>query len=296
MGKNLPASNKTYLEENSRKKSFFCATSSPSPLITLLTLATVPMTLGTIRYQESKFLSSLNFFFFFLAPFWVPPANACTKLAGSRSSTMAAKKLIYPAADRNKDPILSVLKRFIRPGPNQALLEIASGSGQHTAHFAPHFPQVTFFPSECENRLLESISAHTSGLSNVRPPSLIDISSDFYQWPNIKFQENSLDYIYCANMIHISPYRCTIGLFRNSGILLKNNGYLITYGAYSIDGKLSPESNIRFDESLKSQNPEWGIRDLRELQLLAKSNNIYLIEIVDMPANNKTIIWQKTYQ
>ncbi|XP_043287791.1 methyltransferase-like 26 [Venturia canescens] len=216
--------------------------------------------------------------------------------ASHRSGAMAAKKLIYPAADRNKDPILSVLKRFIRPGANQALLEIASGSGQHVAHFAPHFPQVTFFPSECEDRLLESISAHTSGLSNVRPPSLIDSSTDYYNWPSIKFQENSLDYIYCANMIHISPYRCTIGLFKNAGALLKNNGFLFTYGAYAIDGKLSPESNVRFDESLKSQSPEWGIRDLRELEALANSNHINLVEVVDMPANNKTVIWQKNYQ
>lgn len=206
---------------------------------------------------------------------------------------MAAKKLIYPAADRNKDPILAVLKRHIRRGSDQTLLEIASGSGQHTAHFAPHFPQVTFYPSEYESRLLESIAAHTQGLSNVREPVQIDASTDWRTWAAGSFEEKTFDYIYCANMIHISPYRCTVGLFENAGALLKNDGILFTYGAYAVDGKITPESNVRFDESLRSQNPEWGIRDLREIEKLANNNKIRLLEINDMPANNKTIVWQK---
>lgn len=211
---------------------------------------------------------------------------------------MAAKKMIYPAADRNKEPILSVLKHHIRPGPNQTFLEISSGSGQHMAHFAPNFPQVTFLPSELEPHCLESISGHCQGLQNVLAPVKIDITTDYQTWPgygNI-FLEKSFDYIYNANLMHISPFKCSEGLFRNCGHLLKSTGVLFTYGPYAFDGQLFPESNVRFDQNLKSQNPEWGIRDISDLKKLAKINGIQLTEIIDMPANNKTLIWKRITQ
>ncbi|XP_076245667.1 methyltransferase-like 26 [Calliopsis andreniformis] len=213
--------------------------------------------------------------------------------ASHRSSIMAAKKLIYPAADRNKDPILSVLRKYIQRGPGQTFLEISSGSGQHIAHFAPHFPHIDFYPSEYELRLLESIEAHANGFTNIKHPSRIDITTDFHTWNDGMFKENSIDYIYNANMMHISPYECSIGLFKNAGKLLKNDGFLFTYGPYAIDGKITPESNINFNKSLKLQDPSWGLRDIKDLKKLAEENGIELIEIIDMPANNKTIIWKK---
>jgi hypothetical protein len=210
-----------------------------------------------------------------------------------RSHTMAAKKLVYPAADRNKDPILSVLKWYIQRGTNQTFLEISSGSGQHMAHFAPHFPHVTFYPSEYEPRLLDSIAAYANGYSNIRTPIRIDITTDFRLWGNGIFKPNSLEYIYNANMIHISPYQCTIGLFKNASQLLKLDGLLITYGPYAFDGQITPQSNVNFNESLKLQDASWGLRDVTDLKKLAEENDIKLIEIIDMPANNKTIIWKK---
>ncbi|XP_070523698.1 methyltransferase-like 26 isoform X2 [Cardiocondyla obscurior] len=211
----------------------------------------------------------------------------------SRSQNMAAKKLVYPAADRNKDPILSVLKRYIQRGNNQTFLEISSGSGQHVSHFAPHFPHVTFYPSEYEPRLLDSVAAYANEYSNIKSPLRIDITTNFRLWGNGIFKPNSLEYMYNANMMHISPYQCTIGLFNNAGQLLKPNGLLITYGPYAFDGQISPQSNINFNESLKLQDPSWGLRDVTDLNKLAEENGIKLIEIVDMPANNKTIIWKK---
>ncbi|KAL0108134.1 hypothetical protein PUN28_015023 [Cardiocondyla obscurior] len=210
-----------------------------------------------------------------------------------RSQNMAAKKLVYPAADRNKDPILSVLKRYIQRGNNQTFLEISSGSGQHVSHFAPHFPHVTFYPSEYEPRLLDSVAAYANEYSNIKSPLRIDITTNFRLWGNGIFKPNSLEYMYNANMMHISPYQCTIGLFNNAGQLLKPNGLLITYGPYAFDGQISPQSNINFNESLKLQDPSWGLRDVTDLNKLAEENGIKLIEIVDMPANNKTIIWKK---
>ncbi|XP_076177769.1 methyltransferase-like 26 [Ptiloglossa arizonensis] len=206
---------------------------------------------------------------------------------------MAAKKLIYPAADRNKDAILSVLQKYIKYGTDQIFLEIASGSGQHINHFARHFPHITFYPSEYNERLLESIAEYADGFTNIKPPLKIDITTDFHTWGNSIFKESSVDYMYNANMMHISPYQCSIGLFKNAGRLLKDNGYLFTYGPYAIDGKITPESNVNFNENLKFENSSWGLRDIKDLKELAQKNSIKLIDIVDMPANNKTIIWTK---
>ncbi|XP_046742979.1 methyltransferase-like 26 [Diprion similis] len=219
--------------------------------------------------------------------------NIIQSAATHRSSSVAARKLFYPSADRNKEPILSVLREYIRSGSNQNFLEISSGSGQHIAHFAPYFPQVTFYPSEVDTDLLGSIAAHTKEFSNVQVPVLVDVTTNCDCWGDKTFLENSLDYIYNCNMIHISPLACSIGLFKNAGKLLKQNGILFTYGPYKIDGIISPESNVRFDESLKARNPEWGLKDIRDLEKLANENGLHLIEIFDMPANNKTIIWKR---
>ncbi|XP_043587280.1 methyltransferase-like 26 isoform X2 [Bombus pyrosoma] len=161
--------------------------------------------------------------------------------ANHRSRIMAAKKLIYPAAERNKSPILSVLQKYIQHSPDKTFLEIASGSGQHIAYFATHFPQISFYPSEYESRLFESITAHTNGLINVKDPLKIDITTDFHTW----------------------------------------------------DGKITPESNVNFNKSLKLQDSNWGLRDINDLKALAEKNGIKLINVIDMPANNKTIIWKK---
>ncbi|KOC67577.1 UPF0585 protein C16orf13 like protein [Habropoda laboriosa] len=206
---------------------------------------------------------------------------------------MAAKKLVYPAADRNKDPILSVLKKYIQPGPDQTFLEISSGSGQHIAHFAPHFPQIVFYPSEYEPRLLESIAAYATEFANIKDPLRIDVTTEFHTWGNGIFKEASIDYIYNANMMHISPYECSISLFSNAGKLLKDNAILFTYGPYAINGKITPTSNVNFDINLRLQDSSWGLRDIKDLKELAEKNGIKLIDIIDMPANNKTIIWKK---
>lgn len=141
--------------------------------------------------------------------------------------------------------------------------------------------------------MLESISAHTKELTNVHEPLLIDVSSNCELWHNGFFSKTSIDYIYSANMIHIAPYNCTIGLYNAAGHLLRSGGILITYGPYAINGNITPESNVNFDKSLRAQNPLWGLRDIKDLEILAKNNNISLVDILDMPANNKMLIWKK---
>ncbi|XP_026731706.1 methyltransferase-like 26 isoform X1 [Trichoplusia ni] len=209
------------------------------------------------------------------------------------------EKLIYPAASRNQDPILQVLKRFIicdvdsiQDEESPLFLEIASGSGQHVAHFAPNFPGVKFQPTEVDDSLIGSISyyANHCKTKNILPPMLIDICNNLSTYG---FEENSVDYMYNANMIHISPYACTVGLFENAGNYLKPDALMITYGPYSKDGQITPESNVQFHASLKARNAEWGIRDITELIKLGEKNNLMLMDTVEMPANNKTLIWKK---
>lgn len=99
-----------------------------------------------------------------------------------------------------------------------------------------------------------------------------------------------MDFILNINLLHISPFRCTEGLFHNTGQVLKHGGLLITYGPYAFHGKISPGSNVRFNLLLQSQNPEWGLRDIDQLATLAASAGMRLLEVVPLPSNNHCLI------
>ncbi|XP_035916912.1 methyltransferase-like 26 [Anopheles stephensi] len=204
-----------------------------------------------------------------------------------------------PAGERNKDPILNVLKRVLsKTLPNLRLLEISSGVGLHAPYFAKEFPNITFQPSEFDTTLFGSIEAYRQGVENVRSPIFIDVSKPCQEWENdanINQQNsaNHFDYMLNINMLHISPIACALGLFHNSSVLLKTGGLLITYGPYAVNGMLTPESNVQFNRSLRQRNPEWGIRDTSELREMAMQKGISLLEVIDLPANNKCIIWKK---
>lgn len=123
--------------------------------------------------------------------------------------------MFNPPADRNKQPILQVLKSYIKPpndGTKQKLLEISAGSGQHVAYIAPHFPFVEYQPTEYDRRMFESISAYIQkkGLKNAKEPLYLDVTQPIQSWAD-GVSPNSLDYILNINMMHISPWACSVG-------------------------------------------------------------------------------------
>ncbi|XP_033740103.1 methyltransferase-like 26 [Pecten maximus] len=211
-----------------------------------------------------------------------------------RTRAELSKMLQFPATERNKGPILETLQKALPPDTEGLALEVASGSGAHITHFAQHFPRLTWLPSELEDRNLQSISAfiqHTK-VSNVNEPVLLDVTKDAQGWGG-GLGKGSLTVILNVNMIHISPWETAVGLFAGANYLLKPGGYLFLYGPFAVHGSLTPESNVKFDQYLKSQDCRWGVRDIDDVEKLARTNRLQMHQMVDMPANNKMLIFQK---
>ena len=197
-------------------------------------------------------------------------------------------RLDAAAFHRNHAPIWAVLEKFLL-GQTGDVLEAGSGTGQHVVHFARHTPDITWWPSDLNEAHLRSIEAWLkhSGLPNIRPPQRIDLSDP--AWASAMGESGGpaeLLAIFCANVIHIAPWRVAEGLFAGAARYLRADGRLFLYGPFKRDGKHTALSNAVFDTSLRNQDAEWGVRDITDLEKLADSVGLNLIEISDMPANN----------
>ena len=200
-------------------------------------------------------------------------------------------KKVNPSAQRNREPILAILRETLQTQTENETplrcLEIASGSGTHVGYFAQHLPNITWQPSDCDTENMESLRVYQSEHPNILEPIVLDVSK------TISLDNFLPDVILCINMIHISPWAATLGLFANAGSLLRPGGLLITYGPYRHNGLLSPDSNRSFDASLRGMNHEWGIREINDLELEAAREDLELDRIIEMPANNKMLIFTK---
>jgi SAM-dependent methyltransferase len=195
-------------------------------------------------------------------------------------------RLVVSSADRNRGPILEVLKRVL---PKTGLvLEVASGTGQHVVHFAQALKGLSWQPTDMDAACRRSISAWltTEEFANVRQPLDLDVRELPWRVP-------TLDAIVCLNLIHIAPWSVATALFAGAGPALRETGLLYLYGPYSVQGRHTAPSNAAFDSALRAENPEWGLRDLKEVESLAKEQGFDLAETVEMPANNFSVLFRK---
>jgi hypothetical protein len=205
-------------------------------------------------------------------------------------------RLDAAAFHRNHQAIRTILQRFLAGKCGDAV-EAGSGTGQHVVDFARHMPELVWWPSDLNERHLRSIGAWRahSGLTNVRPPLRIDLC-DPHWCPEMRDRSGpgELLAVFCANVIHIAPWQVAEGLFAGAGRYLRADGRLFLYGPFKRGGKHTAISNAVFDSSLREGNPEWGVRDVEALEELAAGAGLMLVEIADMPANNLTLVFERS--
>jgi hypothetical protein len=204
-------------------------------------------------------------------------------------------RLDAPAFHRNHQAIRAVLLRFLADRSGD-VVEAGSGTGQHVVDFARQMPGMTWWPSDYNEQHLKSIAAWRahSELPNIQPPLRIDLSDPAWcpQMHDGSGPKN-LKAVFCANVVHIAPWRVAEGLFAGAGRYLPADGRLFLYGPFKRDGKHTAISNAVFDTSLREGNPEWGVRDIEALEELAASAGLALVEIAEMPANNLILVFER---
>lgn len=193
-----------------------------------------------------------------------------------------------PATERNREPILAVLQQVLPP--TGTILEISSGTGEHAVFMAPQLAPRYWLPSDPNPDARASIAAWQQSVpcDNVYPPIDLDASSP--EW--LVESKEPITAIVNINMIHIAPPSAYLGLFAGANRVLSTGGILYLYGPFKQGGIHTAPSNEAFDESLRSQNPAWGIRDLEEIVTVAHSHNLELQKVYPMPANNLSVVFK----
>jgi len=193
-------------------------------------------------------------------------------------------KLEHASSERNKQPILEVLRRFLPP--SGTVLEIAGGSGQHAVFFSENLPRITWLPTDIDEERLASIRAwrEDSSCSNLLEPRRLDVLEDDWNIPTV-------DTVFSSNMIHITPWECCLGLLAGARRHLAPGGMLIFYGPFRIGGEHTAPSNAAFDKNLRGRDPSWGVRDLDAI--CDAADGLVLEERIEMPANNQILVFRR---
>lgn len=192
-----------------------------------------------------------------------------------------------PATLRNRDPIAQVLAQELPA--SGTVLEVAAGTGEHAVFFAEAFPALAWQPTDPSPEALASIAAYRDDYAgqNLAAPLLLDASAP-ESWP-----VTQADAIVCINMVHISPWEATLGLFAGAArVLAASKGPLVLYGPYIEQGVETAPSNLEFDASLKARNPLWGLRDAAALDALAGQHGMTRSARHAMPANNIILVYR----
>jgi hypothetical protein len=204
-------------------------------------------------------------------------------------------RLDAAAFHRNHEAICALLLRYLA-GKSGDAVEAGSGTGQHVVDFARHLPDIVWWPSDLNAQHIRSIAAWRAhaGLPNIRPPLRIDLTDP--AWCSEMLDGTApakFLAVICANVIHIAPWRVAEGLFAGAGRFLQADGRLFLYGPFKRDGKHTAISNAVFDSSLRERDPEWGVRDVADVERLAGSCGLALAEIAEMPANNLILVFER---
>jgi len=194
---------------------------------------------------------------------------------------------------RNREPIAARLAEVFATRQADAqpvvdVLEIASGTGEHIEHFAAAFPGMSFLPSDLSAEAVEQINRRLiegGSFNNVREAQVIDVCA---AWPVV-----SVDMVMVSNMFHISPWATVSGFFAGAQGILRAGGMVHVYGPFRRGGEHTAPSNAKFDESLRSRDSSWGIRDLEEVTEVARTNGFDLPDIRQMPANNLSLVFRQ---
>lgn len=187
-----------------------------------------------------------------------------------------------PAAQRNAEPLLTVLRAVLPP--QGAVLEVAAGTGQHAVYFARALPNLRWLPSDPDPAMRASIAAWRAaeGPDNLGDPLDLDAAAPDSAWP-------AADAVVCVNMLHIAPWTAALGLLAGAAGALPPDGPLTIYGPFMRDGRHTSDGNAAFDADLKRRNPAWGVRDVADVTAAAAAHGLALDRIDEMPANNLTL-------
>ncbi|MEX1147099.1 MAG: DUF938 domain-containing protein [Sphingomonadales bacterium] len=198
-----------------------------------------------------------------------------------------------PATARNRDFILEVLRRVL---PHQGtILEVASGTGEHAVHMAPALPDHHWLPSDLDEGRLQSIRAWTAArpAPNLLGPVVLDVTAT--RWPvEDSAPDQGISAILAINLIHIAPWAACLGLLAGAGRILPAGGILYLYGPFRRGGQHTAPSNDAFDRKLRGDNPDWGVRDLDDVERAANDHGLELADVTEMPANNLSVVFRKT--
>lgn len=195
------------------------------------------------------------------------------------------------AAERNRAPILEILLPLLPA--NGCILEVASGPGVHLVAFAEARPDLSWQPSDPDPAARASIAAWTDerGLAKVAPPLDLDVTRP--DWPDQAGEDGGFDGLVIVNLLHVAPWAACAGLMAGAARLLAPGGFLFVYGPFTRDGRHNSEGNRQFDRALRASDPALGLRDLNDVAAAAAEQGLALEAVVDMPANNRSLVFRK---